>query len=173
MNSINFTEAVLSDIRYGLRTLRGHPMFTTVAVITLAIGIGANTAVFSVVDSVLLKLAYPNPERLVAIRQVAPGAEGLANVSDGFLLSPSMYVTYAEHNRSFEAMGVWPKNTANVTCTGKPEQVRDVGITDGVLQALELAELLGRHSVAPGNLRVAGDWVIKSCWTNASAENGY
>jgi predicted permease len=145
MNSVNFAEAILSDIQYGLRTLRAHPTFTAVALMTLAIGIGANTAVFSVVNSVLLKpLAYPNPDELVAIRQIAPGAEGLANVSDGFLLSPSLYVTYDEHNRSFQSMGVWAKGLASVTGIGEPEQVRDVGITDGVLEALRVAPALGR-----------------------------
>jgi MacB-like periplasmic core domain len=145
MNSVNFAEAILSDIQYGLRTLRAHPTFTAVALMTLSIGIGANTAVFSVVNSVPLKpLAYPNPDELVAIRQVAPAAGGLANVSDGFLLSPSMYVTYDEHNRSFQSMGVWAKGLASVTGIGEPEQVRDVGITDGVLEALRVAPALGR-----------------------------
>jgi hypothetical protein len=145
MNSVNFVEAIWSDLQYGLRTLRAHPTFTAVALMTLAIGIGANTAVFSVVNSVLLKpLAYPNPDELVAIRQVAPGAQGLANVSDGFLLSPSMYVTYDDHNRSFQSMGVWVNGLASVTGIGEPEQVRAIGITGGVLEALRVAPALGR-----------------------------
>jgi predicted permease len=145
MNSINFGEAILSDLKYGLRALRAHSTFTAVALMTLAIGIGANTAVFSVVNSVLLKpLAYPNPNELVAIRQVAPGAEGLANVADGFLLSASMYVTYDQHNHSFQAMGVWANGLANVTSMGKPEQVRNIGVTDGVLEALRVSPAVGR-----------------------------
>lgn len=145
MNSARFVEPILSDIRYGLRTLRQQPMFATVALMTLAVGIGANTAVFSVVNGVLLKpLAYPNSDELVAIRQVAPGAEGLASVSDGLLLSPSMYVTYDEHSRSFQSMGVWANGLASVTGIGEPEQVRDVGVTDGVLEALRVAPALGR-----------------------------
>jgi predicted permease len=145
INSINFGEAILADLQYGLRTLRAHPTFTAVALMTLAIGIGANTAVFAVVNSVLLKpLAYPNPDELVAIRQVAPGAVGLANVSDGFLLSPSMYVTYDEHNRSFQSLGVWTNGLAGVTGIGKPEQVRNLSISDGVLEALRVAPVLGR-----------------------------
>src|SRR6185312_11099730 len=145
MNTVNFVEPVLREIQYGVRTLRQQPIFAAVALVTLAIGIGTNTAVFSVVNSVLLKpLAYPNPDELVAIRQVAPGAEGLANVSDGFLLSPSMYVTYDENNRSFQSMGVWVKGLASVTGIGQPEQVRTVGITDGVLEAFRVAPALGR-----------------------------
>ena len=76
--------------------------------LTIAIGIGANTAVFSVVNSVLLKpLPYPKSDELLALRQVAPGAAGLASFSDGLRLSPSMYFTYAEHNRTFQSLGVW------------------------------------------------------------------
>ena len=108
MNTIAFFDTLARDVRYELRTLRHNPVFTAVALLTIAIGIGANTAVFSVVNSVLLKpLQYPKPEELVALRQVAPGAAGLASFSDGLRLSPSMYFTYAEHNRSFQSLGVW------------------------------------------------------------------
>ena len=101
-------EDVLFDIRYGLRALRHSPVFTAVALLTIAIGIAANAAVFSVVNSVLLKpLNYPKAEELVALHQVAPGAEGLADFENGLLLSPSMYFTYAEHNQTFQSVGVW------------------------------------------------------------------
>ena len=83
MNTVAFLDTLVRDIRYGLRALRHNPMFTAVALLTLAIGIGANTAVFSVVNSVLLKpLPYPKSEELVALRQIAPGAAGLANFSE-------------------------------------------------------------------------------------------
>ena len=96
-------EELLADVRYGLRALRHNPMFTAVALLTIAIGIGANTAVFSVVNSVLLKpLNYPNSEQLVSLHQIAPGAPGLADFENGLHLSPSMYFTYAEHNRAFQ-----------------------------------------------------------------------
>jgi len=73
---------------------------------TIAIGIAANAAVFGVVNSVLLKpLNYPNAEELVALHQVAPGAEGLADFENGLLLSASMYVTYADHNQTFQSLG--------------------------------------------------------------------
>src|SRR5580700_5423959 len=78
MNTVTFFETLGRDVRYGLRALRHNPMFTAVALVTLAIGIGANTAVFSVVNGVLLKpLAYPNSEDLVAVWHAAPGAVGL------------------------------------------------------------------------------------------------
>ncbi|MGP0073649.1 MAG: ADOP family duplicated permease [Bryobacteraceae bacterium] len=145
MNTITFLDTLSRDVRYALRALRHNPVFAVVALLTIAIGIGANTAVFSVVNSVLLRpLRYPKAEQLVALRQLAPGAAGLANVSDGLLLSPSMYFTYAEQNRSFQAMGVWATITANVTGLAEPEQVRLAYVSDGVLQALDVPPALGR-----------------------------
>lgn len=124
-------------------------MFTAVALITLTVGIGANTAVVSVVNGVLLEpLGYPHSNELVALRQVAPGAQGLANVSDGFLLSASMYVTYARHNRSLQSLGAWTDDTASVTAIGQPEEVHSVDVTDGVLQTLQVPPVLGRWLTA-------------------------
>ncbi len=145
MNTIAFLGTLARDVRYAFRTLRHNPMFTAVALLTLAIGIGANTAVFSVVNSVLLKPSnYPKPDELVALRQLAPGAAGLASFADGLLLSPSMYFTYAGHNRSFQSIGVWAPDTANVTGLSEPEQVRIIGVTDGVLQTLDVQPAVGR-----------------------------
>ena len=133
------------DVRYGLRTLRRAPLFTTVALLTLAIGIGANTAVFTVVNSVLLKpLPYPNSDEIVAIWHSAPGAPGLAAVSGDLRLSGSMYFTYAEQNRTFRDLGVWYPANATVTGRAEPEEVRALMITDGVLQALAVPPALGR-----------------------------
>jgi putative ABC transport system permease protein len=145
MNTPAFLDTLVRDIRYGLRALRRSPMFTAVALLTLAIGIGANTAVFSVLNCVLLKpLHYPKAEELVALRQAAPGASGLASFSEGLLLSPSMYFTYSEHNRAFQSLGVWTPGTANVTGLAEPEQVRAVAVSDGVLQAFGVPPTLGR-----------------------------
>jgi predicted permease len=138
-------EDVFLDIRHGLRALRRNPVFTTVALLTIAIGIAANAAVFTVVNSVLLRpLNYPQPDELVALHQIAPGAEGLADFENGLLLSPSMYFTYAEHNRTFQSLGVWITDTANVTGLADPEQVRTVYVSDGVLQALSVPPAVGR-----------------------------
>src|SRR6516225_5949899 len=80
-------EDFLADLSFGLRTLRHNPVFAAVGLLTIAIGIGANAAVFSVVNSVLLKpLRYPKAEELVALHQTAPGAAGLANAADGLAL---------------------------------------------------------------------------------------
>ena len=136
------------DLRHGLRALRRTPTFTAVALLTLAIGIGANTAVFSVVNGILLKpLPYPKSDDLVAVWHVAPGAEGLAAVSGDLRLSASMYFTYADQNRVFEHIGIWYPFTASVTGVGDPEQVRTVVLSDGVLQALGVQPILGRPIV--------------------------
>src|ERR1700675_1614744 len=138
-------ENLVADVRYGLRMLGRNPVFTVVGLLTIAIGIGANTAVFSVVNSVLLKpLNYPNSEQLVSLHQIAPGAPGLADFESGLHLSPSMYFTYAEHNRAFQSLGVWDTGTASVTGVAEPEQVRTVEVSDGVLQALDVPPAVGR-----------------------------
>lgn len=138
-------EEFAQDVRYGLRMLGKNPGFTAIALLTLALGIGANSAVFSVVNSVLLKpLNYPKADQLVSLHQIAPGAEGLADFETGLRLSPSMYFTYAEQNRAFQAVGVWNAGTASVTGSAEPEQVRTVNVTDGVLPALGVAPEPGR-----------------------------
>src|SRR5215471_5980398 len=144
MNTIPFVDTLFRDMKYGFRVLRHNLVFTVVAVLTLAIGIGANAAVFSVVNSVLLRpLRYPKPDELVALRQVAPGAAGLTNFEDGLKLSPSMYFTYSEQNRTFQSLGVWTAGTANVTGIAEPERVRVVFVSDGTLQALGVPPMTG------------------------------
>jgi len=141
----NIVDTFFADIRYGLRQLRRNPGFAAITILTLALGIGANTAVFSVVNSVLLKpLPYPKSEELVSLHQEAPGAAGLFSVSDGLPLSASMYVTYSDHNRTFQSVGAWTSGTANITGQAEAEQVRTVDVTDGVLQTLEVSPILGR-----------------------------
>jgi predicted permease len=133
------------DLRQSFRTLRRTPTFAAVALLTLAIGIGANTAVFSVIDGVLLKpLPYPHAENLVGVWHSAPGAAGLTSVSGDLRLSVSMYFTYSEQNRTFAHIGIWFPLPATVTGVGDPEQVRSVLVSDGVLEALAVSPLAGR-----------------------------
>jgi len=135
-------DSLTRDVRYALRAMRHNPAFTAVVVLTLAIGIGANTAVFSVLNGVLINpLSYPRAEELVALRQIAPGAPGL---SDGLNLSPSMYLTYAEQNRVFQSLGVWVATRSTVTDGAEPEDVRAIGISDGLLQAFNVPPAAGR-----------------------------
>src|SRR5215471_4228414 len=145
MNTVAFLDALVRDARHGMRTLLRNPLFSVVALFTIAIGNGANTAVFSVVNSVLLRpLPYPKAAELLGVWQTAPGAAGLANFTSGLRLSPSMYFTYAEQNRACQALGGWVSGTASVTGVGEPEQVRRVFVSDGTLEALNVAPVLGR-----------------------------
>jgi len=138
-------ESIMADMKFASRRPVKSPGFTATVILTLAIGIGANTAVFSVLNSVLFKpLPYPKAEQLVGLRLDAPGAEGLANFATGLRLSPSMYFTFAEHNRTFQALGVWIEGTANVTGLAEPEEVHTAFVTDGVLQTLGVPPTAGR-----------------------------
>jgi predicted permease len=145
MNTISFLEETARNIRFSVRALRKSPAFAAAAILTMAIGIGANTAVFSVVDGVLLKpLAYREPERLVSIRNAAPGMGGVT-AATGLGLSTGMYFTYSEQNRSFENMGVWNSSRVSVTgAGGDPEQVLSIAVGPGTLEALGVPPELGR-----------------------------
>ncbi len=156
-------EDFLADARYGMRMLRRNPVFTVVGLLTIAIGIGANAAVFSVVNSVLLKpLPYPEAEELVSLHQTAPGAAGLADFRNGLLLSPSMYFAYSEHNQTFQSVGVWDSGTANVTGLAEPEQVRTVEVSDGVLQTLNVPPAVGRWFTATDQIPRGHETVMLS-----------
>ena len=138
-------ESLLADVKFTLRRLRKSPGFAVTVLLTLAIGIGANTTVFSVVDTVLLKpLPYPQSSQLVALWLDAPGAAGLSNFESGLRLSPSLYFTFAEQSRSFQSVGVWAPSTANVTGLAQPEEVHIALLTDGMLQTLDVPPIVGR-----------------------------
>ena len=142
-------ESVLADLKLALRRLIKSPGFATTVLLTLAIGIGANTAVFSVVNSVLLKpLPYPESDRLVSLWLNAPGAAGLASFQNGLPLSASMYFAFSENNRTFESLGVWITGKANVSGSAQPEEVNMVLVTGGVLEALGVPPLTGRELTA-------------------------
>jgi len=138
-------ESILADLKFAFRRLGKSPGFAATVLLTLAIGIGANTTVFSVVNGILLKpLPYPDSEQLVSLWLNAPGAGGLANFSSGLQLSASMYFTFSEQNRSFQSMGIWTPSNASVTGVGEPEQVRTEMISDGLLQTLDVPPAVGR-----------------------------
>ncbi len=128
------------QVKQILRRLKNAPTFTCVAIVTLALGIGANTAIFSVVEGVLLKpLPYPQPEELIGVQLTAPGI-GLKDVS----LSPSVYFTFRDENRTLQDIGLYTADTASVTGIGEPEQVRALDVTDGVIPLLHVSPVIGR-----------------------------
>jgi putative ABC transport system permease protein len=145
MKTMSFLDKFARDFRHAFRGLRRNPGFSSIALLTLAIGIGANTAVFSVVNSVLLKpLPYPNSEQLVSVANDAPGAPGLAGPSGHLPLSLSMYATYFDQNRAFQSLGIWDIYRATVTGIAEPEELRSIEVSDGALQALAVPPVHGR-----------------------------
>ncbi|HEY3518387.1 MAG TPA: ABC transporter permease [Gammaproteobacteria bacterium] len=147
MKIIGFVDSVGRDLRHALRQLLRAPLFTVVALVTLGLGVGATTAGFSVVNSVLLNpLPYPDADRLVSIWHAAPGAEGIAG--GDLRTSASMYFTYADENRAFESLGIWSQVSATVIGLAEPEQVPAATVSDGVLQTLAVPPALGRWLTA-------------------------
>src|SRR5690242_10635944 len=123
-----------------LRRLFRTPLFTIAAMVTLALGIGANTAVFSVVEGVLLKpLPYPHSEQLISLMLTAPGID-IKELTN----SPSAYFTFREQNRSFVDVGAFTSDSVSVTGIAEPEQTPSLLVTDGVIPILGVAPALGR-----------------------------
>jgi predicted permease len=136
----SLVETSWRDLRYGVRMLCKNPGFTIIAAVTLALGIGANTAIFSVVDGVLLEpLPYPNPEELVAVWHTAPGL----NIKD-LNSSDSSYFIYREQSRTFQDIGLYRNDSVNITGMAEPERVSALDVTDGVLPILGVRATLGR-----------------------------
>lgn len=126
--------------RQVLRRLGRAPMFTVVTLLTLAIGIGANTVVFSVVTGVLLKpLNYSHPEQLIGMWHQAPGID-IPNLR----MAPFLYFTDREQNRTLEDMGMYDDDALSITGSGEPERVRGLDVTDGTLPILGVKPALGR-----------------------------
>ena len=130
--------------RHVLRSLARAPMFTIVTLITIGLGIGANTAIFSVINGIILKpLPYPHPEELVSVMQTAP-AIGMPDCE----LAPSDYFTFREENQTFQQFGIWTGDSSSVTGVASPEQVRSLDVTEGTLDALGIQPVLGRWFTA-------------------------
>ena len=151
-------EALVYDTRHAVRRLRRAPGFTATVVLTLALGIGANTAIFAVVDSILIRpLPYPQADALVGVWHTAPGLPGLGA---GLGCSASMYFTYREENRTFDQFGVWSSGAASVTGISEPELPRALFVTYGVLDAVGVNPLLGRRFSPADDMPGAPDTVM-------------
>ena len=128
------------DLRYGLRMLRLNPGFTLIAVVTLALGIGANTAIFSLVNSILLRpLPYSEPDRLVRLIQASPNL-GLATWG----LSQADFAAYREQNRSFESLTLYTNGGANLTGEGEPERLTVTNVSADFFKVFGVNPVLGR-----------------------------
>jgi putative ABC transport system permease protein len=126
------------DLRYAARTFWKQPGFAAAAVVTLALGIGATTAIFSVVYGVLLKpLPFDEPERLVSLRHHAPHGAG---TNQGH----TTYLTYRENQKAFEAIGAWDPAEVSITGSGDPERVEALLVSSTTLPLLRVHPLVGR-----------------------------
>jgi putative ABC transport system permease protein len=133
---------VWQDVRYATRMLRRQPAFSLTAVLTLALGIGATAAMFSVVNGVVIKpLPYPDSENVVT---VGVSAVFGTQRDRGFPLAPRMFGSYAENGRSFQEFGLFNTIEATVTGLGSPEHTNVLQVTRGVLTALAVQPVLGR-----------------------------
>jgi putative ABC transport system permease protein len=133
-------ETLWQDIKYGARMLVKSPGFTLVALVTLALGIGANTAIFSVVEAVLLRdLQYRDPERLVIIWETNVKRNRMTNV-----VGPANYMRWKERAQSFEKMSAFIEWDANITEAGEPEQVRAGFVAADIFETLGVQPRLGR-----------------------------
>jgi predicted permease len=131
-------DRMAQDLRFGMRMLAKSPGFTAVAILTLALGIGANTALFSVVNGVLLNpLPYPEPEQLVTL------AESKPNFESGSISFPN-FRDWRRDNRTFSRMGLTRDTSFNLTGTGDAEQVRAQFISSDFLPLLGVKPLIGR-----------------------------
>jgi putative ABC transport system permease protein len=137
LTGIPFLETLFQDIRYALRMLRKSPGFTAVAVLTLALGIGANAAIFSAVDPILFEpLPYPHPERIMTISGIFQGAR-----------SQVTFYNYREllaRNRSFDALAIFEPWQPSMTGPAEPERLDGQNVTYGYFRALGVEPAMGR-----------------------------
>jgi putative ABC transport system permease protein len=132
-------DEIVQDVRYALRTLRKSPAFTTIAVLTIALGIGANTAMFSVLNGAILQpLAYPRPEQLQFLTTGSSGGER------GGSLSPAEYVELAELTQSFSVVGAFVTGGANLSAADRPRRATRASVTAELLEALAVPPERGR-----------------------------
>ena len=146
--SLPFVETTLQDVRYGLRALRKHPAYSAVAILTLAIGIGAGTVVFTIANAVLLRpLPYADPDRLVRIFETNPLKNWTRNIA-----SPANYADWKAQNTVFSEMAAYEQFNSSgsgaqevfLTGRGEPQALTALGVTGNLFRALGTPPLLGR-----------------------------
>jgi len=160
LNNIGWIERLTNDLRVTFRMIRKSPGFSLAAILTLALGIGSTTAVFSVVNGVLIRpLPYPEPDNLVGVWHSAQ-FQGIT--SNNVRLSSTMYLTYREHAETFADFGLWRSTRASVSGLGEPEQVPALVVTYGTLQAVGVPPVLGRWFAAEDDNAGTPETVILS-----------
>jgi predicted permease len=157
-------DAVRGDVRYALRNVRRNPGFTTIAVLALAVGIGANTAVFTIVNGVLLRaLPYRNPGELVAMFEKVPGAPVAK-----FGFSPPDFEIVRDASRSFTGMFAYRNETVELSGVGEPQRVVATRVSPEMFGVLGVAPIVGRALTADDDRSDANVAVIGyGLWTRA------
>src|ERR1043166_3711701 len=129
---------MLKDLRYALRMLTKNPGVSIIAVLSLALGIGANTAIFSVVSAVLLQpLPYQNPDRLVSLWENVPE-------HGRWRVAPANFFDWKKQNTVFEGVVAFGASTATLTGDGDPEQLEGTVVTPGYFEVVGAQPMLGR-----------------------------
>ena len=160
MNTLTFLEGVLRDLRYALRMIRTKPGFSVPALLSLALGIGANVAIFSVVNAVLIRpLPYPSRRNSWAFSTLRC-FQGRSSKDGPSHLACTLPIR--KTHRSFEEFGVWTAGAATITGIGDPEQIPTVSMTHGVLRALGVRPYLGRWFSSADEMQGAQKTVILS-----------
>jgi len=146
----------MEDVRYGLRMLRRNPGFTAIALLTLALGIGANTAVFSIVNGVLLNpLPFPDPGKLVVLFESKP------NFKEGSISYPN-FLDWQRDNHAFTSIAAYRPDTFSLTSAGEPEQVRGEMVSADFFSILGVKPVLGRMFSSQEDQLGAGHVVLVS-----------
>src|SRR5215203_1396583 len=148
-------DSIIKDIRFGLRSLLKRPAFTAIAVVTLALGIGANSAIFSVVNAVLLRpLPFKEPDRMMVLWERRANS-GRANLP----LSGHEYAAFKERATSFDALTLIQPNGLNLTGKGDPLMVDAGEVSTEYFSVIGVSPLLGR-TFAPGEDQGGGAKVV-------------
>src|SRR6266849_6194342 len=138
--SLSLLETLAQDLRYAARTLRKNPGFTMVAVLTLGLGIGANTAMFSVVQSVLLRpLPYAQPDRLVEISETNPLKHWTHTVA-----APANFADWQRMNSVFTGIAAYGRTETFLSGSGEQQRLRALAVTGNLFDVLGVPPLLGR-----------------------------
>src|SRR2546429_3667345 len=152
---VNRIQDFFQDLHFGLRMLRKSPGFAAIAILTLALGIGINTALFTIVNSVVLNpLPYPQPSRLVSIYQRTAQFQTAGDTYPNFL-------DWEKENRSFDALAAYSEHDFNLTGVGEPEKLRGQMVSAGFFSMLGVKPLLGR-TFRPEEDQLGANPVVRS-----------